>query len=303
MIRLTKTSEGPETGDDVFTFVDGHADELLLPVRLMPGNEYKVCVRALSEVMRSDCTASSKPYYQMFAEGKIYLRTAYTINDLQILRQLATGFCGHYVVPCNWFYRNKSVKYFKNILNKQRGIMKVYDKDYSGDPASPINGEIQGLFFMTYNIDGEPPFESPFGPRRLQVPCHVLLKEAPNLYFADFYCMKGSIHYVTLVMTSPGSPADEFCASHLPYLSMSDPVGNPFLFRIGGVVYVNSTRNFLVEVLYTNDINVGYLLQYAGARIVDVPTICKGSSTPGGVPKNIECAICNLPVPNDFPFF
>lgn len=47
--------------------------------------------------------------------------------------------------------------------------MKTYIKDPSGDPASPINGKINGLFFMAKNHNGEPPNYSVFGPIRLQV--------------------------------------------------------------------------------------------------------------------------------------
>jgi len=50
------------------------------------------------------------------------------------------------------------------------GVMETYMKDHSGDHASPINGRLAGLFFMTApDVDGQPPKTSAFGPMRLQV--------------------------------------------------------------------------------------------------------------------------------------
>jgi len=85
--------------------------------------------------------------------------------------------------------------------------MKTLVKDASGDERSPINGEISGLFFLA-NIDynGEPLDALPFGSTRLLVQPRMLV------YFADFYCMNGKDHYVTLVLTRPGSEADRLCA-------------------------------------------------------------------------------------------
>jgi hypothetical protein len=180
--------------------------------------------------------------------------------------------------------------------------MEVYDKDNSGDPASPINGKIKGLFFMAKNVNGKPPPDSPFGCCRLQVPAEVLLNETPNLYFTDFYCMLGNIHYVTLVMTKSHSSADDYCRGRLLSLSLDDPWNNPFLFRINNQLFVNNANNFLVEVFYTENIDINYLLNYRGAKFFNnIPTIGKGRSTPGGRPKNSSCPwrpSCNLPSPD-----
>lgn len=174
--------------------------------------------------------------------------------------------------------------------------MEVYIKDNSGDPASPINGKINGLFFMAKNSNGQPPHDSPFGEYRIQIPANVLLSMAPNLYFVDFYCMNGKTHYVTLVMTKPGSSTDDYCRDRLLPLSPN----NPFLFRRGSKWYVNVTPYILVELFYTEDINIFEMTEEHGAILrkgIPPPPNCRGRSTPGGKPKNRMCTKCNLPRP------
>jgi Phytanoyl-CoA hydroxylase-interacting protein C-terminus len=162
-----------------------------------------------------------------------------TASDLAILYERALKYTLSNelfvpITPCNWFYRNKSNHYFDEIMFRRRGIMEVYIKDGSGDRASPINGAINGLFFMAKNESGFPPRESAFGPTRLQVPPSVLLRQAPNMYFADFFCMHGKTHVVTVVLTTPYSEVDKFCHYHLLPLDINK---NPFLFRRGPGLY------------------------------------------------------------------
>lgn len=218
-----------------------------------------------------------------------------TINELQRLYQIAVRNCNRYdITPCVWIYRNRWTSYFQDIFTNHGGIMKVYDKDNSGDQASPINGQIKGLFFMAKNINGKPPEDSPFGAIRIQIPAGVLLSMAPNLYFVDFYCMTGKIHYVTLVMTKPGSSTDNYCREKLLPLSHD----NPFLFQQGGQWYVNVTPYILVELFYTEDINIYEMENTHGAirrHNIPPPPNCRGRSTPGGKPKNSSCPKCNLP--------
>ena len=146
---------------------------------------------------------------------------------------------------------------------------------------------------------GEPSRVSPFGSTRLIVPVDVLLSLAPRLYFADFYCMRGRFHYITLVMTRSGSAADDFCGRHLLPLSFDDADDNPFLFRRAGSREMRVATGVKVEVLFTENIDVGDFLRRRGATIVkDVPTVGKGSSTPGGLPKNPQCSVCNLRSPS-----
>ena len=218
------------------------------------------------------------------------------MTELESLHQAARDYCGKSseVSVCNWLYRNKPVSYFKDIFLKHDGVMKPYIKDHSGDQASPINGQINGLFFMANNVNGEPPPTSQFGPRRLLVPPDYLLDTVPNVYFVDFYCMRGQDHYVTLVATCPGSLTDKFCTQRLLPVDLHDSITNPFLFWDNGYLYVTCNSNLQVEILYTEDIDINEWMTYGGAKMVNVPTVCKGSSTPGGIPKNPSCTVCNL---------
>lgn len=220
-----------------------------------------------------------------------------TMRDLQALYNKAVQFTGQLsMTPCNWLYRNRWKKYFGEIMNKRGGVMEVYDKDNSGDQASPINSRLKGLFFMAKNVNGLPPRDSPFGEIRLQVPPEVLLNAEPNLYFTDFYCMRSSMHYVTLVMTRPDSAADRFCRNRLLPLDIDDYPNNPFLFRRRGKLYTANRKKLQIELLYTENIDINDLVQRCGATVKDVPVAknCKGRSTPGGVPKNKTCPLCNL---------
>jgi Phytanoyl-CoA hydroxylase-interacting protein C-terminus len=221
-----------------------------------------------------------------------------TMSDLQTLYRKAVDFNGQSsMIRCNWLYRNRWKSYFDDVMDKQGGIMDIYVKDNSGDQASPINSQLNGLFFMAKNVNGNPPRDSPFGRIRLQVPAEVLLDLAPNLYFTDFYCMRGSMHYVTLVMTKPNSTADLFCRDRLLQLDINDRLKNPFLFRHRGKLYTANRKKLNIELFYTEDIDVNVLVADHGARVikdVPVPKNCKGRSTPGGVPKNKTCTLCNL---------
>jgi hypothetical protein len=179
-----------------------------------------------------------------------------SVEDLRSLRDKARNYCdGKSTSPCNWLYRNQSKPYFEDILRNKRGLMEVVTKDYSGDPGSPINGNLKGLFFMARNENGQPQEKSPFGPCRLQVPPEVLLDVNTNLYFTDFYCMRGETHYVTLVATKRGSAADAFCRSRLLLLSLDDTNENPFLFRRNGRLYVSCAKYFQVDKLAIQSVN------------------------------------------------
>ena len=221
--------------------------------------------------------------------------TELMLNDLRTLHSSAVNYCSQAgSAVCNWFYRNKSSEYFCDIKDNCGGIMKVYKKDNSGDPASPINGRIDGLFFMAKNVNGDPPRYSYFGPIRFQVLAHKLLDMAPNLYFADFYCMQGSTHQVTLVMTTPGSEADDFCRTKLLPLSLTDRQNNPFLFRIGDRLFTSNKKKLEVELLFTEDINVNRLLSLGVACYLPSKTKGHGHSRPEGLQKNPKCRICNV---------
>jgi len=218
-----------------------------------------------------------------------------TLVELSTLYTAARNYCGKSASTlCNWVYPNKPVAYYHDVFLNHGGVMEVYAKDNSGDPGSPINGQIDGLFFMANNISGKPPPTSQFGSQRFQVRAEVLLDSTPNVYFADFFCMRGTGHYVTLVATCPGSKADEFCLRRLLPIDLYNSESNPFLFWDNGYLYVTCRSNLSVEILYTENIDLHEWMTYAGAIMVNVISVCKGSSTPGGIPKNPNCTLCNL---------
>jgi len=66
------------------------------------------------------------------------------MNDLRALRDKAKAMCRNNAF-CRVLYRNKPPQYFDKLFHKDSGIMQVYVKDNSGDQASPINGQIDGL--------------------------------------------------------------------------------------------------------------------------------------------------------------
>ena len=170
------------------------------------------------------------------------------LSELRQLHRKAVAYCeDEQPSICNWVYRNQSQAYFEDVKNNNGGLMKVVPKDRSGDPRSPINGgQISGLFFMARNEGGQPQPKSPFGPCRLQVPPNILLDVASNIFFTDFYCMQGETHYVTLVMTKPGSSADIFCRHRLLRLNLNDQRENSFFLRQHGMLHVSCADCFQV---------------------------------------------------------
>lgn len=173
--------------------------------------------------------------------------------------------------------------------------MEVYKKDNNGYRASPINGKLKGLPFATKHVKGKPLPTSPFGSVRFQVPAEVLLGDASNVFFTDFYCPQGSkcaMHYVTLVVTTRNSAADRFCRDRLLPL---DRQQNPFLVQRGNRVYVNGCHRLHVEIFYTDNIDINFLTFHGRAQLFGgIQTFGNGRSKPGGIPKNPRCPICNL---------
>ena len=191
------------------------------------------------------------------------------------------------------FYRNKPSSYWDDTFKQHNGIMKPYLKDNNGDPRSPINGKINGLFFSAIPDErGMPLPTSPFGVRRLNVPADYWMKnENTRLYFADFYCNSSSWHYVTLVMTERNREAVDFCRRKLIEL---DKFKNPFLTIIDDAVYTSTALH--VELLYTDDIDIK---QYVSCQYYDHRDLeliqSSGTSSLQGIPKTPGCPHCNLP--------
>jgi len=191
--------------------------------------------------------------------------------------------------PCQWLYRDKPRQYFRDLNDN---IMKVYDKDANGDPASVIHGPLKGHFFSA-NADfktGGPRNLGIFGDVRVMIPALKMLPEDWKIYFADLYCLN-EYHLVTLILAEADSEADNFCAQKLVCLSRTDKSDNPFLFVSGSTVNVAS--GVTVEVFYTKDIDLKLLeSEYSGRREefgrrwVD--------KTHGPKPKKKYCSTCNL---------
>lgn len=174
---------------------------------------------------------------------------------------------------CIYLYRNKPEEYFKDIFRGTEGIMEVYDKDNSGDPASPINLRIKGLFFMATvepGTIGVPLSNSAFGNVQICIKAEELLRQAPNLYFADYYCMTGKVHYVTLVMTKSGSETDHYCHARLLALDVNSYANNPFFFRDNsGDLRTTRGYDLLVELLFTEDLDINEYIH----SLMDTPQL------------------------------
>ncbi len=188
-----------------------------------------------------------------------------------------------------WFYRNKHMSYFENIYLHQYGWMTKYRKNNNGDPASPINGKLDGINFsvMVDQFSGQPPLFSYFGKYRIYIPAWYMFYNFPNLYFSDFYCHYHA-HHMTLVMTRNGSKADVFCRKKLVKLN---PTSNPFvrydLLANRGAV----SSHIQIEIFVTEDINL-HDVQLAGGYFGGVK--CNTKACPRGKRKNPSCNICNL---------
>jgi hypothetical protein len=297
-VILDMSSSLSGSGRHVF-FVNVSKGRFKLPAdTLQAGERYRITVRALK---MSTCP-SPRPLlyvdnYWILCESSLEFRADMTLTELEKLHQKALNNT-HRNAKCLVVYRNKSPTYFQEMFEQDRGIMKVYKKDNSGDPASPINGQIDGLFFMAEvqpYTDGEPYHASAFGSTRLIVPVRVLLNLTPNIYFTDFYCMRGQFHYVTLVLTKDGSTADRFCRERLLPLSRYDRLNNPFLFEDSTDGNMKVAEGVKVELLCTENLNVNDLVKSEGAMIKEnTRLIGKGSSTPGGLRKRPTCTVCNL---------
>jgi len=201
-----------------------------------------------------------------------------------------------------WITRNKPKYYFDRIMAQKgdsNGLMTVYLKDPSGDLRCPINGEIDGVFFLASprRKRGQPHNQLPFGGSRLLVRTQKVLSLTPNIYFADFSCLNNNrkFHHVTLVLTQTGSDADIFCREHLPRLSLTDGrQRNPFLFVDAGG-QLTACRAVFVDVFFTEDLNIGALRRGLEMELRDgMNVIGPGTTTQGGLVKSRNCPHCDL---------
>ena len=250
------------------------------------------------------CLDISRGIHNSLLTHIVYVFVEFTRNEMETLLQMAGRFAdgvvryapySAVVRTCEVFYRNKTEDYYNDCYNNHNGTMEVYLKDNNGDPASVINRQISGLFFMAsiYLPTGRPRQWSPFGSKRLSIPAVTMFPADANFYFADFYC-NHSQHYVTLVLTTPGSDVDHFCQRK--NLIKLDNENNKFLNQRttdSGEVYIEVTTKVMVEVFYTENV----VLPEDRASLTTV--LCSGTSTAEGLPKNPYCPQCNLPTNTD----
>lgn len=196
--------------------------------------------------------------------------------------------------PILYFYRNKSGKYYHDILASPTGEMIPYLKDHNGDQGSVINGNMNGLFFSAFlGPKSKPPPISYYGPLRLHLQANLLFKETCNIYFADFYCHYKT-HYVTVVLTPQGTDEDQFCRSHLLEL---DKFNNPYIKirKIAGdIIDVMVTMGVIVEIFYTDSVSVRDFLQRGFGFLSKSICMGRGETKPLGIPKKTDCGICNF---------
>ena len=225
----------------------------------------------------------------------LFVCTELTRAELQELyrRAVALVVSRHPPKPpavCLYMTRNREPEYFDLIMNYHNGIMRKYMKNNNGDKASLINGQIEGLFFGTA-VDKDtllPPNWSYFGPKRLNVPAHVLITPHVKLYFADFYCNK-TAHHVTIVLCHPGSAADYFCQERLIELNIYK---NFFLWLRQTDLCVMVNNHVWVEVLYTEDLHVPTILNRHAVFNTVPSSGC--SQAFDRATKNPNCKVCNL---------
>uniref|UniRef100_A0A914CGC7 Phytanoyl-CoA hydroxylase-interacting protein-like C-terminal domain-containing protein n=1 Tax=Acrobeloides nanus TaxID=290746 RepID=A0A914CGC7_9BILA len=247
-------------------------------IKTVPGNQYTV---RLTISDHND---------KVLATGSTEFKATFSHEEIEKLHARAVDFTGNILYPFRYLYRCKPKCYWDDIHFRTQGVMEVYIKDNNGQAASPINGEIHGLFFSAKLApDGTLPNTSPFGDVRMILPAMSLLDPARiNMYFADFYCNRVT-HYVTIVITQRGSKTDRFCKEKLRPLNHET---NHFLRVIHDPktqyleFFVN--RNVWVEIYYTENIPLHW-----GAFDTIMP-VGAGTSKIGGLPHNKACTSCNL---------
>ena len=207
--------------------------------------------------------------------------------------------------------RDKTITYFEESskISKNSDLMRMKhtQKDASGHSFNPINRKLYGMFFMVRtSYQMECLNKSYFGNKRFIGSPLEMLRDK-NLYFADFYCMKRRYsgdtplnkrtHYVQLVVTRPGSPADRACTEEYKLIQL-DVHGNPFLWFEDGRLFTHQMGRkddigySDVELLYTEDV------EFTMDDITDVVPFNSynfGASS-NGLPSLPNCEVCDLNV-------
>ncbi|KAI6182607.1 Phytanoyl-CoA hydroxylase-interacting protein-like [Aphelenchoides bicaudatus] len=247
-----------------------------------PGKEYLVRINLINNSDGSIRLSSPRTHF----------KAIYSMSEINELFNMAVKFAGKEPVQkFIYLYRVKPTVYFDDIAIRTKNLMEKYIKDDNGHASSPINGEIRGLFFSGQLFNGTFPQTSPFGDKLFYLNAgHLISPEKVNVYFADFYCTRKGIHYVTIIVCEKNSSTDIFCKKHIKLLNFYD---NPFLkvevvSNAGSMdynYYVND--NLHVEICYTESVHLsmGYF--------DSVKPLGLGSSKVGGLPNNPSCTICN----------
>ncbi|KAI6210268.1 SET domain-containing protein [Aphelenchoides besseyi] len=240
----------------------------------VPFHEFRVCGGKKYEIGVKLVAKSGGEVYQSFSQQ---VRAIFSAVELDNLFVLAKRFL--FNSPTQWtrvLYRVKPQLYFTEITNKFNGIMQPYLKDYSGHAASPINGQIDGLFFSGFHQNGQLPATSPFGDTRFSIDATELLDPTTmSLYFTDFYC-SNKPHYVTLIVCARNSTVDRFCQANTKPLDFGD---NPFLRIVQSTsgqptVFISCT--VYVEICFTEPVDL------KRGRLEQIRAFGAGTSISGG---------------------
>ncbi|KAI1722747.1 PAS domain-containing protein [Ditylenchus destructor] len=217
-------------------------------LKLRPGKRYR------ARIVLKDST--NRPV----ATGECTFKSIFSKEEINKLFDMAEKYSGSYMHPYENFYRIKPKRYFDEIYEKdyENRIMRKYLKDENGHVASPINGEIKGLFFSARLINGKLPPTSPM-----------------------------DMHYVTLVLCRKDSAEDRYCEKTLRFL---DPRENNFLkITRDNQFCVNMSPRTWVEIYYTEDISL-----FDACKFAPVEATGRGSSKKQGLKHNKKCKECNL---------
>ncbi|KAK6188551.1 hypothetical protein SNE40_004706 [Patella caerulea] len=298
-IQILKSNTTGKTGT-TFTehvFVSStNNNEILCPLNLPSRHE---CTFKIFKVSKT-----GSKYSVLGATDKTTFIIHYQQKDVQLLLDLAEKYRVRRMqnrrqskslpIPC--LYRDKPSNHEKIIEAKKTGVMSKYIKDKNGDQASSINKKINGLHFSASasKVTKQPLEISFFGDYRITIPPQSILP-GHNLYFADFYCKKfRGPHYVTLVLSVPGSVEDVYCHNRLVKLDLRN---NKFMYYDRRHGY-RTTKAMHIEVLYTEDIDLSIWRQIPNFQEFVLPkenVRGRGRSRIEGLPKYTACETCNLP--------
>ncbi|CAC5360293.1 unnamed protein product [Mytilus coruscus] len=131
----------------VIMIADVTENEHDLPIIFVSGSEYYSCL----EIYGLKKEKETEEHYTVLSYGRTQFLGC-TKAEYETLYNKTIEFIKtrkSHIRSIEYFYRNKSEKYFASITEDHNGIMKPYKKDHTGDPCSVINGRLDGLFFST----------------------------------------------------------------------------------------------------------------------------------------------------------